>query len=294
MENINDDLLESYAIYSQIINKQNIQIWYENSMHINYDDIELRVCKIIDHLIKDCYSKKKYEDYKTNKSNLIQYIKSLINVYDNYKKIIMEDRYTELLALIDDESMFRYIIKIIVENGKLQALNIILENYSNKETINILLATPMPPKYFIDIYTIIFEHDININYNILFETCAFSDEYLYNIKFLLDSKMDPNIYDGKLFGKICKSQNLKIVEIFISYGITHKNLNMGLLYAASVRKYDTMKLLIENGADPQFLNEAIADTNLDSLHWLENNNVNMLKLMHSTPQILQAVIDKKN
>ena len=189
MENIDGQLLEYYATYNKVINEDYLYMSFSNFYHGNVGIIYTN----INNRIRRTYTTEEYIAYinVTDKNNLVQYINELKNLYDNYKKMIMEDNYNELVEIINiNEHINDYIMNIILGENKLDALNLILETY-DRDKINDLLLELTSNLQFIDIVTIFINHGVNIssNYNCLLSQCV-RDNNINNVKFLLENDFE--------------------------------------------------------------------------------------------------------
>lgn len=298
MENIDGKLLEYYAAYNKAINEDYIHMLFTNNYFGNISNIYLN----INAKIQEKYSAEEYLNYINfiDKTNLVQYINAVKNLYDSYKKIIMEDNYSQLLEIINtNENVDKYIVSLILRENKSHALNLILETCDTDKINNLLLLYSCSNSKFIDMVTIFMNHgaDIRYNNNNLLLKSIYSQD-INNVKFLLDNGIDANAENGIIFATVCYIGKIEIIKLFISYGVTNENLNKGLVYALFNDKIHIMKLLIENGADTHILDDMklpLYDSNkMETLHWLENNGVNMISFLGKINSSFDGIAKKMN
>lgn len=285
--------LEYYSDYNEFINEK---IIYDKCFNpVNYITSAIIIDSIDRQIQSNCSCTKFVNYYNLDKSIMLDYIESIVASSNNYRKIIFEDNHSKLLEMLnmDNEIVLQYIINMILRYGKTHTLKLMLEtyNFSSDEINTLLLPTIFKPyNLFVDMFTLLINHGAEIaDADNLILSRAAEQGLEFVIKFLFDNGCDPNAKNGKIFCNKCWQGNVKIVELFLLYNVTDKNLNKGLIYAAGNGKYDIMKLLIENGADLQILNYITPD---DSLCWLVSNNIDMLTLISHKTCTLITAIDK--
>lgn len=238
-----------------------------------------------------------YEKIINNNSAIMEIYKKIINSNDENKlrELLSENTHNDLILVpgcsniyVQFNQLLIDIAETIIRFNRINMMEILLHDYNFDITCqnnSILLFCGNWGTN--DMMNLLLNHS-NINLsdsnnkilqNIMFNACESCNSTMINM--LLEHGFDPNTNNGKYLNIVCEFNYTDIAKLLIEYGANVACRDNQALYTAIVNmNYETVVLLLQNGADMSAINRRLTNKQNNKrkefINLLIENNIELL------------------